>query len=66
MGKIFLGVFRLPFIAYYDYKYNHNAAYREKVIRQDEMQESLEKARLKKLQDALNNFIQEDLAKENP
>ncbi|MFH1655549.1 MAG: hypothetical protein ABH954_02940 [Candidatus Omnitrophota bacterium] len=66
IGKTVVGVFRLPFIAYSDYKYRHDPEYREMVRAQDEEQDALEKARLEKLKSELDAYIQEDLRIENP
>lgn len=62
--KFIGGIFRLPSIAISDYKYEHNPQYREKVIRMGQEQEALEKARIQRLREELNSYIQEELAKE--
>jgi len=59
------GVFRIPFIAVSDYKYEYNPEYREKIDRIEEEREARQEARIKKLRDELNIYIQQDLAKEN-
>ena len=61
---IFIGIFKLPFIVYYDYKYEHNPEYRAKVTKAEEEDYAKEKARIKELKDKLNNYIQKDLAQE--
>jgi hypothetical protein len=60
------GVFRLPSIAISDYKYEHNPKYREKIIRMEQEEDTKEEMRTQKLKEQLNNYIQKDLAKENP
>ncbi|MDD5505233.1 MAG: PKD domain-containing protein [Candidatus Omnitrophica bacterium] len=59
------GVFRWPFIAVADYKYNHDPGYRAKADRLDEQAEELEKARVNNLKSRLKVYIDEDLAKES-
>jgi len=65
IGKTVVGVFRLPAIAYCDYKYNHNAEYREKIRQQDTEEEALEETRLNKLKAELSAYIQADISEEN-
>ncbi len=62
--KFIGGVFRLPSIAISDYKYEHNPQYREKIIKIQQEQDALEEARIQKLKDTLNSYIQKELAKE--
>ena len=62
--KFIGGVFRLPSIAISDYKYEHNPQYREKIIKMQQEQDALEEARIQKLKDTLNIYIQKELAKE--
>lgn len=64
--KLALGVFKMPGIAIKDYRYNHNPKYRERIDKLEEEKEIQEQARIKKLKDALNNYIQKDLEKEPP
>jgi len=59
------GLFRWPFTAIDDYKYNHNPEYREKADRLDEQADELEKARINNLKTKLKVYIDEDLAKES-
>jgi hypothetical protein len=59
------GVFRWPFIAVADYKYNHNPEYRAKVDRLDEEKETLETSRVNDLRKELNAYIAKDLAEES-
>ena len=58
------GIFRWPFIAVADYKYNRNPEYKEKVDRLDEQSDELEKARVNSLKVKLKAYIDKDLAKE--
>lgn len=58
------GIFRLPFIASSDYKYEHNPKYREKVDKLEEEKEAREAARIKGLKEKLSLYIEKDLAKE--
>ncbi|MBL7132321.1 MAG: hypothetical protein ISS45_13155 [Candidatus Omnitrophica bacterium] len=59
------GVFHFPFFAISDYKYEHNPEYRERIDKLDEERDAREQARIKKLKDKLNTYIQQDLAKES-
>ena len=59
------GVFRWPFIAVADYKYNHNPKYQAKVDRLDEEKEALETVRLDSLRKKLDVYIAQDLANES-
>ena len=58
------GIFRWPFVAVADYKYNHNPQYKEKADRLDEQTDELEKARVNSLKAKLKDYIDGDLAKE--
>jgi hypothetical protein len=58
------GVFRLPFIAISDYRYEHDPAYREKMRKIDLQKEIWEETRIKSLKEKLNVYIQKDLTKE--
>jgi len=58
------GIFRMPFIAAKDYKYEHNPQYREGITRQEEKQDAYEAARIKNLKEGLNAYIQKDLTVE--
>lgn len=62
--KFIGGVFRLPSIAISDYKYEHNPQYREKIIKMQQEKDAKEEARIKKLKDELNSYIQKGLAQE--
>jgi DNA-binding protein H-NS len=58
------GLFRMPFIAVSDYKYNHNPQYKEKIDKLEDEQYEAEKARIKNLKEELGVYIKDDLAKE--
>ena len=60
------GVFRWPFVAVADYKYNRNPKYKERVDRLDEQRDELEKVRINVLKEKLAAYIVEDLSKESP
>lgn len=62
--KMVAGIFRLPFIAVSDYKYEHNPEYREKIEKMQDEKDAREDARIAGLREQLNNYIQEDLQKE--
>ena len=64
--KFITGIFRLPCYAISDYKYEHNAKYRERIKKREEEKEAQEEARIKKLKETLNTYIQKDLAAESP
>jgi hypothetical protein len=61
MGKLVTGVFRLPFIARSEYKYEHDPKYREMMDKKEEEEETREKERIKKYQAWLDEYIQKDL-----
>jgi len=65
IAHIIIGVFKLPFIAYSDYKYENDPKYRETITKRDEEAYEKEKARIKAFKKELNNYIQKDLAQEN-
>jgi len=58
------GVFYMPSVAINDYKYNHDAAYKEKIDKQEDAAYKAEKERLRVLKEKLNSYIQNDLQKE--
>ena len=60
------GIIRLPFVAVSDYKYEHNPKYREKIIKREQQQDAKEEARIQKLKDKLNIYIQKELTQESP
>lgn len=64
--KMIGGVFRLPFIAISDYKYEHKPAYREKIKKIEQEKDAKEEFRIQKLKERLNIYIQNDLGRENP
>jgi len=55
------GIFRLPFVAVSDYKYEHNPKYREKIKKKEQEQDAKEEARIQELKDELNIYIQKQL-----
>lgn len=59
------GIFRWPYTAISDYKYNHNPAYREKMDKRDEQQEALDAARQNSLKKQLDAYVARDLAEES-
>lgn len=64
--KLFGGIFRTPFVGISDYRFEHNPAYREKVIKLEDEKDRKEDQRIKELKDRLNIYVQKDLEKENP
>jgi hypothetical protein len=58
------GIFRMPFIAVSDYRYNHNPKYKEKMDKLEDARYSAEKARINKIKEELSAYIKEDLSKE--
>jgi len=60
------GVFRWPYTAITDYKYNRNPKYKERIDKLDEQNDALEKARLDSLKQKLDAYVAADLAKESP
>ena len=59
-------IFRWPFIAVADYKYNRDPKYKERADRLDQEKDELEKARVNSLKEKLTAYIVEDLNKEQP
>ena len=59
------GIFRWPFMAVADYRYNRNSKYRERVDKLDEQRDVLEKARINSFREKLDAYINEDLTKES-
>ena len=59
------GILRWPYTAISDYRYHHNAAYRDKVDKLDEQQDAFEEARQKSLKKELDAYIAKDLAEES-
>ncbi len=59
------GVFRWPYTAISDYKYNHNPAYKAKADKLDEQREALEVANQNSLKKDLDAYIARDLAEES-
>lgn len=64
--KLVGGVFRLPFIAVSDYRYEHNPKYKEKIKKLEAEQDIREANRIKSLKEKLNEYLANDLTKEPP
>ncbi len=64
--KVAGGVFRLPFIAISDYRAAHNPQYKERLRKIEDKKDAREEARVNKLKDKLNAYIQKDLARREP
>jgi len=64
--KLIGGIFRMPFVAIADYKYEHNPEYRQKIKKMEEERDLKEEGRLQKLKEELHAYITEELAKEKP
>jgi hypothetical protein len=64
--KFIFGQLRLPFIAISDYKYAHNAKYKEKIDKIDQERDNKEAARISGLKQELDSYIQKDLTGEPP
>jgi hypothetical protein len=62
--KLICGVFRLPFIAISDYKYDHNPVYREKIRKMEEEKDLREEARIAKFKEQLDLYVQSVLTTE--
>jgi len=65
MGKLVTGIFRLPFIARSEYKYEHDPKYREMIDKKEEERQAKERERVKKYQAWLDEYIQKDLELED-
>lgn len=66
LTKVVFGIFRLPSIAISDYRSEHNPGYRDRMRVIEEEREAREEARISKLKEGLNTYIQKELAGENP
>jgi len=64
--KLVGGVFRLPFIAVSDYRYEHNPKYKERIDKMERDKEAQEEARVNKLKQDLHKYVMHDLSAENP
>jgi len=64
--KLVGGIFRLPFIAVADYKYEHNPEYKKKVQEIEARKEAKEEEHIEELQADLDEYVQEDLSLEEP
>ncbi|MBL7070223.1 MAG: PKD domain-containing protein [Candidatus Omnitrophica bacterium] len=62
--KLVGGIFRLPFIAIADYKYEHNPEYKKKVQEVDAQKEAKQEEHIEELKVDLDEYIQEDLSLE--
>lgn len=62
--KLVGGIFRLPFIGYSDYKYEHDPKYRQEVIKLEDEKFNAEKNRLKSLKEELSAYVQKDVESE--
>ncbi|MDD5255496.1 MAG: PKD domain-containing protein [Candidatus Omnitrophica bacterium] len=58
------GIFRLPFIALSDHKYEHNPAYRARVQERQAKQDAALEARKRSLKSRLASYVEQDLVKE--
>lgn len=59
------GVFRFPFIAVSEYRYERNPKYREKINARERAEDAKEEARIQELKEKVNTYIQKELNKEN-
>jgi hypothetical protein len=64
LAKVVTGVFKLPFIAVSDYRYEHDPKYKERIDKLENEADAREQARIKKLKDELGGYIQKDLSSE--
>lgn len=62
--KTIKGIFRLPFVAISDFRYDHNPQYRERIIKKEQEEDALEEANIQTEKDKLGKYIQQDLARE--
>jgi hypothetical protein len=65
VGGLMTSPFRLPVVAYQDYKYSHNPEYKEKMDKIDDEKDRIQNAKIKVIKDYLNKYIQDDLRYEN-
>jgi len=63
--KLIGGLFRLPFIAIADYRYEHDPIYKEKVNKMEKLKDEQEEARVRALKEKLSEYVQKDLEKES-
>lgn len=63
--KFIGGIFRLPSIAISDYKYEHDPAYKEKIMQMQAQKDAKEEARIQKLKEQLNSYIDKQLERED-
>jgi len=62
--KTIKGVFKLPFVAISDYRFDHNPTYREKVLEREAESDAREEARIQELKDKLHGYIEQDTSTE--
>ncbi len=62
--KLVGGIFRLPFIAVADYKYEHNPEYKKKVQEIEAQKEAKEEEHIEELKADLGEYIDKDLSQE--
>lgn len=63
--KTMKGLFRLPFLAISDYRYEHNLKYKERIIEIEDEKEAREEAYIQGWKDKLNRYIQQDIVSED-
>ncbi len=60
------GIFRWPYTAITDYKYNRDPKYKERMDKLDEEKDAFQKAKINSIKEKLDAYIAQDLAKEYP
>jgi len=64
LPKAVIGIFKLPFIAVNDHKYDTDPVYREKVRARDDVEDNKEEEHMAELKAKVAAYVQNDLAKE--
>lgn len=64
MIKLLTGVLRLPFVAYTNYKYEHDPKYKAEVDKLDQEKDAKQRQRRNAFKEQLNAYIQKELEKE--
>ncbi len=65
--KTMRGLFRLPFVAISDYRYEHNPAYRDRITKLEEEKELRQEGYIQELKEKLRGYIeQRDMSQEEP
>lgn len=64
LAKICMGFLRLPFIAVSEYRARHNPEYKARLRQIQEARQQRQEARINRLKELLNEYIQQDLALE--